>query len=421
MRDEKKYCYKSLATIATVVVIIILFAYFVTAKTNLAQNIQQEETYTDSFGPYTDPSTDNNAYDTHRRDRTINPVNQFQLQPTQPLLQPPLVQCLNNNVDTNGDGRFDKKDCENRGCAIYPAGQQTEWVFDRCAFDSETNKCLCKKGCEDIVNDGLGGNENGNYDQNDCDLGICNTLPINPRDNKCVFIYLTQNQGAPSCRCKVPCSNPAIDPDDYEPTHLLDRMWYCSELGWCPQGLECKWYDVPNSVNDTCACSIIPGCGNAQVDPGEVCEPPDKPSPQCTQPGEICAADCKSCVKACGNNKIDPNILPPEQCDPPGTVGPPQCPQFHTCNLNCQCTRNCGNGMIDPGEQCEPRGNPNLGCTQEKPKCERNCTKCAIRRNAICGDPLGNPPSSCPTNPACELGTSCSTDGVASQLRCRCK
>lgn len=190
------------------------------------------------------------------------------------------------------------------------------------------------------------------------------------------------------------------------------------------------------------------GCGNGVVDPGEQCDPPNPAlhcSPTCfnqtcgngiLDPGEECDngganannADCRSdCViNRCGDGRVNDSTLhghkeacdggplladgnrnatptntdacnsnctvatcgdqivnhqhkvaPPltltEQCDPPG----PGCSA--TCRLE-----NCGNGVQDPGEQCDD-GNGHDG-----DECENDCTlpRCG---NGITDDDRDNP------------------------------
>jgi hypothetical protein len=48
-----------------------------------------------------------------------------------------------------------------------------------------------------------------------------------------------------------------------------------------------------------------------------------------------------SCVGSCGNGQVDPG----EQCDPPAA---------HLCSATCQNIVECGNGRVDTGEQCDP-------------------------------------------------------------------
>jgi len=51
----------------------------------------------------------------------------------------------------------------------------------------------------------------------------------------------------------------------------------------------------------------------------------------------------------CGNNVVDTG----EQCDPPGSECTNNVNQKKTCNSECQCPTLCGNGVLDPGESCD--------------------------------------------------------------------
>lgn len=172
-----------------------------------------------------------------------------------------------------------------------------------------------------------------------------------------------------------------------------DVLEFCGEPGLpqCPAGRECR------------ECVCVSPCGNGRIDPGEQCEPglasPSCPAERvchpfncrCTacgngvlDPGEDCEVDlhcspgtfCLGCLcfnGNCGDGSLDEG----EECDfsvPGGSfqaggdstsaVVPveDQCPQGGTCLKNCTCSRPlCGNGTVEPGEECDPPGSP-CGC-----------------------------------------------------------
>ena len=105
---------------------------------------------------------------------------------------------------------------------------------------------------------------------------------------------------------------------------------------------------------------------------------------------------------ACGNGRLDPG----EQCDPPDGIGCssscqriPGCgdgvleagescdpPDGLTCSTTCQPIPACGNGFIDPGEQCDP---PHGGPGAPAPWCDATCQ---IPR---CGNGVVDPGETC--------------------------
>lgn len=179
------------------------------------------------------------------------------------------------------------------------------------------------------------------------------------------------------------------------------------------------------------------GCGNGNVDPGEDCDPPGST----TNGGIVCSADCK--FEVCGNGKIDPDNH--EQCDdgsnnsdtpcttpaynnPPDTcsncttsctirtVIGPSCGN-HVCDVgdgenitNCaQDCAGCGNGAIDPGEDCDNgSGNTDTACptpayNNPPNTCSTCTTSCTVKTvlgpycgDAVCSD--GENFSTCPTD-----------------------
>ena len=92
-----------------------------------------------------------------------------------------------------------------------------------------------------------------------------------------------------------------------------------------------------NSFDIDCAC-----CGDSLPGIGELCDPAGS---TCTVPGGTtgggtCNAQCQ-CASNCGDGNLDAG----EQCDPPNGT---------TCDANCQTIAPiCGNGVLDPGEDCE--------------------------------------------------------------------
>src|SRR5512143_3296989 len=96
------------------------------------------------------------------------------------------------------------------------------------------------------------------------------------------------------------------------------------------------------------ACSVKPA--TFMLGDGQNCQV----SSDCSDPA---CASAPVCQPACGNGIVDPG----EQCDDGNTTN------GDTCDTNCTMPR-CGNGVVDPGEQCDD------GNTTNSDGCENNCT-----------------------------------------------
>jgi hypothetical protein len=103
-----------------------------------------------------------------------------------------------------------------------------------------------------------------------------------------------------------------------------------------------------------CILDLTPtaACGDGVVDDdlGEECDPSAEDSPPCT-------AECRSILAYCGNGKLDPG----EQCDL-SDFGNKNCPSgkgYLSCTPACELSEAtcdpCGNGVVDDGEECDPR------------------------------------------------------------------
>jgi hypothetical protein len=97
-----------------------------------------------------------------------------------------------------------------------------------------------------------------------------------------------------------------------------------------------------------------------------------------------------SCASVtCGNGKLDPG----EQCDPTIPAGQPG---FGPCPANCHFT--CGNGIVEaPAEQCDP-----------VPPDPNNCTSTCQIRPAVCGDGFLENGEAC--DPSVPGTTNCNPD-----------
>jgi cysteine-rich repeat protein len=104
--------------------------------------------------------------------------------------------------------------------------------------------------------------------------------------------------------------------------------------------------DDGNGINgDGCEndCTLTPFCGDGNLDPGEACDDGNNID------GDGCESDC-TVTPFCGDGSVN---APGEECEsdvdclPGATCGLPGEPD------ECLCS-GCGDGIIDPGEECDP-------------------------------------------------------------------
>lgn len=123
-------------------------------------------------------------------------------------------------------------------------------------------------------------------------------------------------------------------------------------------------------------------CGNGTLDPGEECDT--------GQASATCDIDCTAPV--CGDSVV--NAAAGEQCDDGNTAAGDGCHE---------CRRECGNFMIDPGEECDAGDSDHDGFADATPTCDRDCT------TPGCGDDSVNPS----VGESCDDGNNASADGCS--------
>jgi len=154
----------------------------------------------------------------------------------------------------------------------------------------------------------------------------------------------------------------------------------------------------------TCACEYSPPptavlCPNGVIDPGEDCDPPNKPCPGWNG---MCDGSCH-CEVICGDGYYDQAT---EQCSVSGPAGSPQterdqngnyvdCPGGLACGF-CKCQTPgrpspfCGDGNRDPGEEC---GDPDVAGITVCPDPNQVCVDCKCldqEEVPFCGDFIVN-------------------------------
>ncbi|MFN0245855.1 MAG: DUF4215 domain-containing protein [Kofleriaceae bacterium] len=148
------------------------------------------------------------------------------------------------------------------------------------------------------------------------------------------------------------------------------------------------------AFGDGCSMTCrVEGCGNGILDPGEECDDNEIPSPL---PGaavnqNACVGQCD--IARCGDGFLRTDIMGIEQCDDGNTTSGDGCSD--TCR-----NEGCGNGQIDPGEQCDGGENPPVGGDG----CDVNC------QLEDCGDGFVDVGEQCDGNGAGQGGQTAACD-----------
>jgi cysteine-rich repeat protein len=155
------------------------------------------------------------------------------------------------------------------------------------------------------------------------------------------------------------------------------------------------------SGDDTGDDAPVAVCGDGQIDPGEQCDDEDLDDgdgcdAECAvEAGWSCTSEPSECdmeVGECGDGAIANG----EDCDDDNTAGGDGCAANCTIEDGWECSGSpsdcnlkCGNGHIDPGEECD--GGPN---------CDANC-----QSTATVACELVSPQSGCEGTQACDIVT----------------
>ena len=216
------------------------------------------------------------------------------------------------------------------------------------------------------------------------DPGVCGDGTVNLNE-----------QCDPACVGARPCNIPGCN------SCQITSGWACPRAGYCIQ---------------------IPRCGDGTIQIGEECDPGPSSSAGCSATtceivdGYYCSGTPSVCVRSlCGDGFRAPN----EQCDDgPGTVNAPGTPVAgdgcsitctvetgYVCPPNLSCRPICGNGILQPGEQCDETS---AGCSncfiQPRYDCDVNGRNCA---RTVCGN------STVQRGEGCDDGNSIAGDGCS--------
>lgn len=170
-----------------------------------------------------------------------------------------------------------------------------------------------------------------------------------------------------------------------------------------------KPWDDREPLPDDTGIGVSSVCGDGRTDPDEACDPGDEstPPPACAALDPTygsgtagclpsCEFDLSSCQYAppdptlCGNGRLDPL----EECDPMGAAVRCETPAWQDaparCTADCRIDRTlcvratrCGNGMTEPGETCDD-GNT--------ARCDGCSDACLTEPTGLCAPPPDAPP-----------------------------
>ncbi len=181
-------------------------------------------------------------------------------------------------------------------------------------------------------------------------------------------------------------------------------------------------------------------CGNGVVEAGETCDPPSSCPTSCTD-GVSCIVDQMTGSSATCN--VTCTHTPITAC----VAGDGCCPAGCTANTDSDCSPTCGNGIVEPGETCDPASSCPTSCTDgnactidqmtgSSANCNVSCSHtsitacvagdgccpagCSANTDSDCSPSCGNgvvekgetcdPASSCPAS--CDDGNACTIDHI---------
>ena len=245
-------------------------------------------------------------------------------------------QCDDGNT-INGDG------CDNN-CTVTTCGNKIVDPGEQCDDGNSVEGDGCDTNCTTTtcgngVKTAGEACDDGNLDSNDgCSLGcVVEVCGDNIKNNREACDTAGNSQTCNADCTAAACGDGKIN-QAFKPagaTHVE----------------ECD--DHNTASNDGCSATCqFERCGDGIKNNGEVCDDGGNSA--------LCNADCT--LPACGDGKTNPLFKPAgathvEECDDHNTAN------NDGCSMTCQFER-CGNGIIDPGEQCDTADHDGFKCSK---------------------------------------------------------
>ena len=244
------------------------------------------------------------------------------------------------NEECDDANQIDADACTNK-CKLPVCGDGLANADDECDDANQVDTDACTNACKDAVcGDGLvqtgveacdDGNQVDDDDcSNQCALASCGD-GLQTADEEC-----DDGNNADGDGCSAVCKLPA-----------------CGD-GFPDPGEAC---DDGRDNNDTHVCTstcALAKCGDGLVFAG---------TEECDDANQIDADDCRNSCKlnVCGDGVVN-KAGDKETCDDGNTAPGDGC--------SASCIKECGNGVVDPGEECDDQANADLNdsCT---PQCNR--------------------------------------------------
>jgi len=278
-------------------------------------------------------------------------------------------------ADECGNGRLNSgEDCDWTGERPYPEKIIWKDNLPDCEQGLRAACWKCKQYCYSYPTCGDGILEEGEW----CDDGIMNSdLQPDACRSNCRWPYCGDSVIDTGEDCDDGSSNADFTPDHCRADCTLP---YCGDgVVDTGHGEECD-EGANNSDEQGATCSkhcIIPGCGNNVLEKWEQCDDGN------TSDLDDCTGQCR--YNVCGDGFLRTGS---ESCEYETRFDPGDC--RYDCG---QDPAKCGNGVLDPGEECDD----GIDRNSDDPdvRCRTNCLK------QRCGDGIVDKDEQCDGQPGC--------------------